>query len=66
MNKNSAVAAGYTACEFCGDGTGEIVIITDYGGRYHFKSDCSGLKRTIYRVKIDEVGGMAECSRCWD
>ena len=66
VNKNSAVAAGYTACEFCGDGTGEIVIITDYGGRYHFKSDCSGLKRTIYRVKIDEVGGMAECSRCWD
>ena len=57
----------YYACEKCaskGDGEGEFVFITPYGTSYHTSLSCSGLKRTIYKVKREEVGGKKLCETC--
>lgn len=59
-----AKSNGLLPCEYCGDGTGEMVIVTNYGEKYHYSFDCSGLKRTIFRVKFSEVEGIGGCTRC--
>ncbi|MBQ9609334.1 MAG: hypothetical protein IJV15_07830 [Lachnospiraceae bacterium] len=61
-----AKANGYTACEFCGEQSGDLVYITDEGRRYHYNKNCSGLKRSIYRVRLSETGGLGGCQRCTD
>jgi hypothetical protein len=40
------------------------VYITDTGDRYHWKIDCSGLKRTVTSIPIAEVGSRTKCKRC--
>lgn len=53
----------YYECESCGGSSG-TVYITDYGTRYHTDLTCSGLKRTIYMVKLSQTGGRHPCSKC--
>lgn len=55
----------YYACPLCADRRirGNYYI-TDYGTNYHTSVNCSGLKRTIYEVKLSEVGGKGACSKC--
>lgn len=61
-NRNGAI---YYACPICGDtAAGGSYYITDYGTNYHSRISCSGLKRTIYEVKLSEVGRRNACSRC--
>ena len=56
----------YYECEKCCENGGmqEIYYITKQGDRYHAMISCSGLKRTMYRVKKQEVGDLPVCSRC--
>lgn len=56
----------YYACELCGDkvNTQGKVYITDTGDRYHSSISCSGLKRTILKIPLSEVGGRSLCTRC--
>lgn len=56
----------YTACSLCAEGEAcdGIVYITDYGTVYHTSVSCSGLKRTIYTVKLSEAGSRRACSKC--
>lgn len=54
----------YYACESCGKNAGYTVYVTDQGNRYHTSLVCSGLKRTVYSVRITEAGGRGPCSRC--
>ena len=61
---DNAKAGGYTPCEYCGSKCSNQVIITDSGNKYHSSTCCSGLKRTVKRVKLSEVGGIGACSRC--
>jgi len=58
-NKSGGI---YYACS-CYDG-GSLVYITDYGTQYHGDLNCSGLKRTVYKVSIDNVGDRHACSKC--
>lgn len=60
-NENGAI---YYACELCGDGEGTVVYITEQGNRYHASLQCSGLKRTIFSIRLSEVGGRPPCSKC--
>ena len=64
-NIRNSSGAVYYACPLCDDlakGTGYYV--TDYGTKYHTSIACSGLKRTIYEIKISEAGGRSACSKC--
>lgn len=58
----------YKACKKCDRSAEaescEYVYITDYGEAYHTSISCSGLKRTIYKIKLSEVGGRTKCERC--
>ncbi len=54
----------YHACEKCGKNAGGQVYITEDGNRYHSSLECSGLKRSVHEVSIDDVGSLRACSRC--
>ena len=54
----------YRKCESCGVSKNGTVYVTDYGTRYHSSLACKGLKRTIYMVKLSQVGGKRACSKC--
>lgn len=56
----------YKPCEFCAKGkrVALFVIVTDTGGKYHLNDECSGLKRTVKRVKLSSVPELGGCKRC--
>jgi hypothetical protein len=58
----------YGVCKKCAKDnnadTPQVVFITDYGESYHTSLSCSGLKRTVYKVKLSEVSGKKQCGRC--
>ncbi len=58
-NKSGGI---YYPCS-CYNG-GSLVYITDYGTEYHSDLNCSSLKRTVYKVSVDEVGNRHACSKC--
>ncbi|MCR5830059.1 MAG: pilus assembly protein [Lachnospiraceae bacterium] len=57
----------YKPCEKCarGDPPG-VVYVTNNGDRYHYKKDCSTLKRTVSKIKKSEAleKGYRLCKRC--
>lgn len=59
-------ACSYEPCGHCtrGQKKGTVVYVTKEGDCYHYRINCSGLKRTIYMVKKKEAGGKRACSRC--
>lgn len=66
MEKNTAVLKGYTPCMICGKEQGKYTYyyVTEEGQRYHTRLDCSGLKRTVYMIRLSEAAGRRACSRC--
>lgn len=54
----------YYPCEKCAGFCKGNVYITDYGNRYHSTLSCSGVKRKIYAVSLNEVKGKGACSKC--
>lgn len=63
----------YQTCILCGSGSDgklkqygniNVVWITSDGNAIHYSRDCSGLKRTVSKVRLDEVAGYLPCSRC--
>ena len=62
----NASGARYQPCEDCarsGAAAG-TVYITNYGTSWHNSLSCSGLKRTIKEVDLEELGGMRMCTKC--
>jgi hypothetical protein len=58
--------SGLTACEYCAQNHAKtgVIYVTDQGDRYHFSLSCTGLKRTVSRIKKNEAGNMTACSKC--
>ena len=56
----------YTRCKRCGKRKANpvYVYITVYGDSWHTIKSCSGLKRTIRRVPLSEIGNLPACSKC--
>lgn len=54
----------YRACEFCGEQAGALVYITSEGDCYHSDRSCVGLKRTVLRIPIRQIGQRSCCIRC--
>ena len=66
LDQRNASGHIYYPCEVCKkSGFSDIVYITDYGEVYHSSLTCSGLKRTIFMVRISETGGRHACSKCY-
>lgn len=63
----SEEGAKYYKCRECGnqENSGGIVYITNQGNRYHNDLNCSGIKRTIYMIRLSDVGERKGCSRCY-
>lgn len=62
-NLRNANGERYDKCENCGKADG-AVYITSYGNRYHSSLTCSGLKRTVYLIRISEAQGYHACQKC--
>lgn len=57
----------YYPCERCAGGNAPgVYYITSDGNRYHFDRGCSGLKRTVSAIPLDQAveSGYTPCSRC--
>lgn len=55
----------YKSCPMCkGKKNSGVVYITEYGDVYHSTLNCSALKRSIKRIKIDEAGAYHACGKC--
>lgn len=55
----------YYACEYCMKSEKvSTYYVTEYGDRYHIRSDCSALKRDVVAVKISQVAGRRPCKSC--
>ena len=54
----------YHSCEKCGSKAGNSVYITEDGNRYHSSLECSGLKRTVNEVSLEEIENLRPCSKC--
>lgn len=59
--------ACYHPCSRCANGgTPPTIFITNEGDRYHYDRGCSGLKRTVSSMTMEEAqrAGYRPCSRC--
>ncbi len=58
--------AKYYGCPLCAKSgkPNSNVYITDYGTSWHNTISCSGLKRKIREVDIEDVGNLKPCSKC--
>ncbi len=55
----------YEPCAKCANGVCPVeVYITEEGNCYHYRKECSGLKRTIYAVSLKDAENYKPCSRC--
>lgn len=53
--RNSS-GAKYYLCERCGKRSGSGIYITDYGEKYHYDKNCSGLKEAFFRTTVRSAG----------
>lgn len=55
----------YSACEKCGRGElPDTLFVTEEGHCYHYREDCSGIKRTVTSLTMEEAADYPPCSRC--
>lgn len=56
----------YYACKSCDGDLTQVqrIYITDYGNRYHTSLDCSGIKRNIYAIPMEDAYGLGGCPKC--
>jgi hypothetical protein len=65
-NKRNDAGGKYYPCSICMSKTEQnmSIYITKSGDRYHSSLNCSGLKRTIFSITLEQVNGRTLCTRC--
>lgn len=66
-NRRNKSGGKYYPCDKCAKGDKPAVLyITDSGDRYHYRRDCSGIKRTISKITLKEAleQGRPLCKNC--
>lgn len=58
----------YYACDYCvaKNTNYHTVYYTTYGESYHATLGCQALRRTIYKVHLDNVRGRHPCAKCYN
>lgn len=67
MQDSASWREEYEPCDRCTkyhEGSMQQIYITSEGRKYHTSITCSGLKRTVTRVKKQETEGIKVCQRC--
>lgn len=64
--KRNKDGSRYNPCGECSkrESTSSVVYLTDYGTAWHRALNCSGLKRTVYRISIESAKGYKACGKC--
>lgn len=64
-NKRNISGGKYSSCPLCkGKKNNGIVYVTDYGDVYHSRLNCSALKRTVKRIKLEDASNYHTCQKC--
>lgn len=64
IEARNASGRKYYPCERCHPKESSTVFISEDGSRYHGRSDCSSLKRTVYMIPLSKAQGYTPCSKC--
>lgn len=65
VNQRNSQGGKYYSCELCSGYSSEgVTYITENGNRYHKDANCSGIRRTVYEMKIGDDCPLPACSRC--
>lgn len=54
----------YYPCERCQPKESGMFFVSENGSRYHGRSDCASLKRTVYMILLSKAQGYIPCSKC--
>lgn len=54
----------YYPCERCRPKESGMFFVSEDGSRYHGRSDCASLKRTVYMISLSKAQGYTPCSKC--
>lgn len=54
----------YYPCERCRPKESGMFFVSEDGSRYHGRSDCASLKRTVYMISLNKAQGYTPCSKC--
>lgn len=64
-NLRNSSGQKYKRCVYCKPKlTDSKLYVTSQGDKYHNSLSCQGLKRTVLRVRMDELGDIKPCSQC--
>lgn len=60
----NASGGKYYPCERCRPKESGIFYVAGDGSRYHGRSDCPALKRTVYIIPLSKAQGYTPCGKC--
>ena len=60
----NAAGRKYYPCERCRPKESGMFFVSEDGSRYHGRSDCASLKRTVYMISLSKAQGYTPCSKC--
>lgn len=55
----------YRECEHCKEEKKKVLVyITNQGDCYHYDRNCSGIKRTVFKIRLSDAKDRPKCRKC--